>query len=310
MRLVALVIIVSLTIMAGGSLLETAAHSQVIDRSEPFREGLIQKRLQSQGQKRSVKKTDLVSRTFSYGSHSREAYDVYQPTKIIGNSSVIVMVHGGGWAFGDKASAGLVTNKAGHYLNQGKIFVSVNYPMVGDGHDPWKQAQSVAKAINHLRANLLSRGEVSHRIILIGHSAGAHLVSLIAAMPENFGLRGHIAGVVLLDSAGYNIPATMKSNPMQLYKNAFGADEKFWLKTSPIHNIGPNPIDMILICSSKRQRSVCDGARAFSNAILSKGAESTVMPVMMTHQQINEDLGLDNEMTNGVDRFIARRLKP
>lgn len=144
----------------------------------------------------------------------------------------------------------------------------------------------------------------------MGHSAGAHLISLIAAMPENFGLRGQIAGVVLLDSAGYNIPATMKSNPMKLYKNAFGADEEFWLKTSPIHNIGPNPIDMILICSSQRQSSVCDGARAFSDAILSKGAESTVMPVMMSHQQINEDLGLDNEMTIDIDEFIAKQLKP
>jgi len=130
---------------------------------------------------------------------------------------------------------------------------------------------------------------------------------LIAANPDRYKLKGQLAGAVLLDSAVYNVPAIMKSKPRPLYVNAFGQDQDFWLKTSPIHNLGQRPTDMILICSAQRETSVCQGAQEFVLTIANRGAYSDLVTVPLSHSKINTDLGLDNEMTRRVDQFIARQ---
>src|SRR5690242_9264726 len=73
-----------------------------------------------------------VLRDIAYGASPRQRLDVYAPGDAIPGKTampVIVMAHGGGWRFGDKASSGVVGAKAMHWLPRGFVLVSVNYRM-------------------------------------------------------------------------------------------------------------------------------------------------------------------------------------
>src|SRR3546814_18036265 len=90
------------------------------------------------------------------------------------------MVHGGFWALGDKASAGVAGAKMAHWVGRGMIFVSVNYRLLREA-DPVTQAADVGHALAAVQARAAGRGGDPARILLIGHSAGAHLVAFLAA---------------------------------------------------------------------------------------------------------------------------------
>lgn len=70
-------------------------------------------------------------RDVSYGSDPRQRFDVYLPAQPR-NAPIILVVHGGGWANGNKDNPGVVENKAAHWLPQGYVLVSTNYRMRPD----------------------------------------------------------------------------------------------------------------------------------------------------------------------------------
>ena len=65
------------------------------------------------------------------------------------------------------------------------------------------QTADVSSAIAWLRANAASQGLDPNRIVLMGHSAGAHLAALVGTNPHYLQAAGvplgAIRGVVLLD---------------------------------------------------------------------------------------------------------------
>ena len=73
------------------------------------------------------------------------------------------------------------------------------------------------------------------RVVLMGHSAGAHLVSLLSAAPSittNAGA-GSWLGTVVLDSAAYNVVDIMQQRHFSLYDDAFGSDPQLWRRRWP-----------------------------------------------------------------------------
>src|SRR3546814_12400720 len=90
------------------------------------------------------------------------------------------MVHGGGWWQGDKFDTPVVRNKVEAWVPTGAVFISVNYPLVPNA-DPLRQALSVAKALAYAQRNAAQWSADQDKFIVMGFSAGAHLVSLLAA---------------------------------------------------------------------------------------------------------------------------------
>jgi acetyl esterase/lipase len=78
----------------------------------------------------------------------RQTIDVYKPENA-NNSAIIVMIHGGGWTYGDKSLDRVVQNKLTYFGSKGFIFASVNYRMIPEAN-PFMQALDVAKAIAYL----------------------------------------------------------------------------------------------------------------------------------------------------------------
>ena len=89
---------------------------------------------------------------------------------------VIVYLHGGGWAFGDKSSE--IAQVRGRVDETGYALASVNYRLSNEGRFP-TQIIDCKAAVRWLRANAGRFGLDGRRIGVLGFSAGGHLAALL-----------------------------------------------------------------------------------------------------------------------------------
>lgn len=125
-----------------------------------------------------------------YGADPAQRMDVYVPTSpTTGTNSlvasavrapVIFMVHGGGWRHGDKAMGRVVQEKVNRWVPKGFILISINYRMLPDAPVA-VQERDVQAALMAAQQRAGTWGGDPNRFILMGHSAGAHLVALLNA---------------------------------------------------------------------------------------------------------------------------------
>ncbi len=238
-----------------------------------------------------------------YGSDPQQRLDVYLPKKPE-NSPVIFMVHGGAWMYGDKGSEKFIGHKTGRWLPKGYALVSINYRM-SRSPDPLQQADDAARALAYVQARCGEWGCDPARVLLLGHSAGAHLVSLLSAAPDIASAHGALPwlGTVSLDSAMMNVPGIMEKKHYRFYDRVFGKDRKFWEAASPYHRLEKAPRPMLLVCSANREES-CPQAESFARKAVSLGGRAEVLAVKMSHGALNADLGLPGEYTAGVEAFM------
>lgn len=114
-----------------------------------------------------------------YGAHRSQAFDVYARDEIL-NAPVIFMVHGGGWSKGDKSAESVVRNKVQRWVAAGFVFVSVNYRLVPEV-TPLEQLKDLQKALVTAQKSIRKFGGSPDDFLLMGHSAGAHLVALLSS---------------------------------------------------------------------------------------------------------------------------------
>ena len=246
----------------------------------------------------------------AYGADSAQTLEIYAPPHAQ-KAPIIVMVHGGGWRIGDKNVPGTVDNKLKYWLPKGFVLVSVDYRLLPQTTVDL-QARDVAAAIAYVEAHAGDWGADGHRLVLMGHSAGAHLVALLSADPAPVvAAGGHPwRGTIALDSAALDVAHIMDGKHPKLYDDAFGSDPAFWAKVSPTAQLKPGAIPMMLVCSLKRPDDSCGQSRAFAERLTSLGLEAPVVPQPLTHMEINNDLGLEGDYTSTVDAFISARLQP
>lgn len=236
----------------------------------------------------------------AYGSDPANRLDAYLPQHP--NGRVIVMVHGGGWRHGDKARSPVVDNKLAHWSARGDTFVSVGYRLLPQA-GPLEQAADVAAALAYVQRNARAWHADPTNVVLMGHSAGAHLVALLSADPALATGVAPWRGTVALDSAALDVPALMRQRHPKLYDDAFGSDPADWRAASPQQRLTAAAPPMLLVCSSQR-RDACPAARAFANAAHARGLRADVLPQARTHGRINAELGLPGAYTAAVDAFL------
>lgn len=246
-----------------------------------------------------------VLRDIAYGKDEAQKMDVYQPVAVKG-APVIFMVHGGGWRNGDKGLASVVRNKLAYWTPRGFIFISVNYRMLPDA-DPLTQADDVARALAVAQKRAAEWGGDPDKFILMGHSAGAHLVSLLNAAPERAGKQGARPwlGTVSLDTAGTNIVQVMERDHLRLYDDAFGKNRDYWESASPWHVLTAQAKPILLVCSTQRRDKPCEQMHEFAARAKRMGLRVEVLGQAKSHREINVDLGLPGAYTDAVERFMA-----
>lgn len=247
----------------------------------------------------------------AYGPDPNQRMDVYLPPPARRASGaaapMLVMVHGGAWMYGDKQHAARLDNKLAHWVAQrGWVLVSVAYRLVPQVAVA-EQARDVARAIAAAQAGAAQWGADPAQLLLMGHSAGAHLVVLLDADPvlaEGLGAR-RWRGAIALDSAALDVPALMQRRHLRFYDSAFGADPAAWRAVSPADALTAGAPPLLLVCSSRRRDDSCGQARRFAVRAGTLGVRAEVLPQDRTHQEVNADVGAAGAYTDAVDRFIA-----
>jgi acetyl esterase/lipase len=164
----------------------------------------------------------------------------------------------------------------------------------------------VARALALAQRRAAEWGGERRGFILLGHSAGAHLVALLAVAPSIARERGAQPwlGTVALDSAALDVVQIMQSRHLRLYDRAFGGDRAGWFVASPLQQLQAPAAPFLAVCSSRRADS-CPQAQAFVDRAVALGTRAQVLPEDLSHEQINEQLGADGDYTTQVERSCA-----
>jgi len=240
----------------------------------------------------------------SYGEDKKEKMDVYLPNNPH-NAPIIVMVHGGAWSKGDKKSDNVVENKMNRWREKGAIFVSVNYRLVPKVNT-LEQVKDIARALAYIQNHAVSWGGNPEQIVLMGHSAGAHLVSLLSAAPEKayaLGVKPWL-GTVSLDTATMDLVETMNRRHYPFYDDVFGENRDYWEQNSPLYQLERSAPPMLLVCSTLRDDKPCEHSISFMEKGRGLGIRMEMSEQPLTHAQINDDLGKNGSYTDRVESFM------
>jgi acetyl esterase/lipase len=228
--------------------------------------------------------------------------DIYTRARNGGSAlPVVVMVHGGGWQGGDKANAEIGPEKAEFIVPLGFVYVAVNYRLSPAVKHP-THVQDVARAINWVDEHIHRYGGDRQRIFLMGHSAGAHLAALVSTDESYLARWGKrlslVKGVILLDTAGYDIPRAIEQaegdRSVRMFEAAFGTDRKVWRDASPQFHIargkGIPPFLVAYSEDAKEYRE--DIALDFIRSLRDADVEVRGVPTRgKTHKEMKDDAG-------------------
>lgn len=247
-----------------------------------------------------------VLKDLAYGPDKKQRLDVHIPDGAT-NAPVIFMVHGGYWSRGDKNGEGIVRRKVDRWLPQGWIFVTANYRLA-PAADAMVQAKDVASALAYAQAQAPSWGGDPTKFVVMGHSSGGHLVSLLAVQPSlayELGAKPWL-GTVSLDSAAFDVLSIMRSTTHpKFFDRAFGADSALWTAASPWHQLSGESTPILAVCSTQRADRPCIQAHDFANRATAMQLRVEVLEQDMSHSKVNNRLGLPGQLTDTVEAFIT-----
>lgn len=253
-------------------------------------------------------------RTISYGSSKDQVYDVWRAVDGTGPAPLVVFVHGGGWTNGSKDSAS-GPYKSTHYPQQGYAYASINYRLVPDVTVE-DEARDVAAAVASLIGHADELGIDPGRVVIMGHSAGAHLVALVGTDESYLRSAGlterSLRGVVAIDGAAYDVPQQIAFGGVMhdRYLEAFGTDPARQTALSPTSQVAAPNAPAFLLPHVQRVDGVAQ-ADALAAALNAAGtpAETASFPGtgLAGHAEINRRLGDPTyEETAVVDAWLAR----
>lgn len=245
----------------------------------------------------------------------RRMLDLYLPAGETEARPLIVWIHGGAWAFGDKRGMHL---KPQMFTDQGYAFAAVNYRFVPKVTVA-DQATDVATAIAALHRHAKKFSIDPKKTFVMGHSAGAHLAALVCTDGRYLKSQGldlkTIAGCVPVDTAAYNVPEQLKvarGIGVKMYERAFTKDEKKQKHYSPINHIAKGkdiPAFLIFyVASRKDSRSQ---SAAFGKALDAAGFKGWLFGAQdKDHGSINREIGkAGDDVTRNLLSFVSGQLK-
>lgn len=246
-----------------------------------------------------------IEKDIAYAPAPANRMDVYRAGKpAAALAPVIFVVHGGAWLAGDKAHRHEVQNKVAVWVPQGYVVISTNYRLSPEAN-PLEQARDVARALAFAQSNAASWGADPGKFVLIGHSSGAHLITLLTADPEmaiRLGAKMWL-GAVALDSAGFNLVTTLQNPPYDFYRAVFRTDRQLWRDASPTLRLQKTSIPALLVCST-RWGDRCAGAREYAAKAAILGNPVSLLPVGFTHGNVNNLLGIAEGYTRRIEGFL------
>ena len=255
--------------------------------------------------------------TLAYGADPMQTLALWPATGLAAGAKapLVLFVHGGGWSRGSGESA-TGRWKESHFPATGVAFATIDYRLV-----PAARVEDEAADVAHALAKVIAEadrlGIDRHRIVLMGHSAGAHLVALVGTDERYLREAGlsfaDVAGVVAIDGAAYDVPAQLRDGPpimRRLYNQAFGDDPARQAELSPTLQAGaPNAARFLLLHVQRPDGIRQSEALAKSLTAAGSAVEVDSFPGegLRGHVEINRRLGEPGyEATAKVDDWLKR----
>ena len=176
----------------------------------------------------------------AYGAGDRHGIDVYAPDGAE-QAPVVVFLYGGSWVGGDR----------GMYRFLGASLAAAGVVCMVPDYRVWPEVgfpgfvQDAAQAVAWARRNAAAHGGAADRLVLIGHSAGAHIATLLA-LDDNYlaaeGLRPATAVRGVVGLAGPYDFLPLRSPTLQ----AIFGPESGWAETQPVNHVAPGAPPMLL----------------------------------------------------------------
>lgn len=253
------------------------------------------------------------NQTIAYGPDSLQALDLWVPQGAT-KAPLVLFVHGGGWSRGSKNNA---TGRAlpSHMLQQGYAFASIDYRLV-PRNSVEEQASDVAAALAAVLKRADQLGIDRSRVVLTGHSAGAHLVALVGTDERYLKSAGlsfrDIRGVMPNDGAGYDVAPQMAAPGRlgNMFTAAFGTDPARQKALSPtLQSAAPNAPAFLLL-HVERPDAVRQ-SEALAAALRQAGTAVEVASFpgkgLRGHMEINRRLGApDYAATVVMDNWLKK----
>ena len=160
----------------------------------------------------------------SYGPGSRHKLDVYRPREPDAAGTVVVFLYGGAWKSGARGDYRFAAEA---FASRGYVTVVPDYRLYPEVRFP-VFVEDAARALGWVRDNIAEHGGDPGRIVLVGHSAGAHSAALLALDRRYLDaagvLRGAILGVVGL-AGPYGFDPTTYPTTKKIFATAVRAED-------------------------------------------------------------------------------------
>ena len=213
---------------------------------------------------------------------------------------VVVFVHGGGWAWGDRTQR---FGGADIYRNIGRFLASrgigaavIGYRLVWTVE--WRdQLADVGRAVAWVQTHIAERGGRSDRVFLMGHSAGAQLAARVATDPRwltdaGGDVRG-ICGVAAISGAGYDLgdrdSYLLGFNPLYFAERFGGSrlDGSWWHDASVWPWLDAADPPFLVVYASGEHRGLQRQSRLLHEKLTAAGVSSTLTTVKgSSHERI------------------------
>lgn len=230
---------------------------------------------------------------------------------------VVIYIHGGGFAVGDKANK--LTNKTNLFSSLDYIFVSINYRLSPEVYstDPNRvmypiHNTDVADAVKWIYDNIADYGGDRQKMALLGHSAGAQLAALTGTSNRFLPGRGlalnTLKGVACIDTEGYDVVARCTENN-EVYLNAFGQTNTYWVEASPVNNLFATTQYPAFFIAKRGSNARIGYADVFISKLRDVGvAVSELTANQYDHEGINDAIGAPGEtvVTEPLKAFFSR----
>lgn len=228
-----------------------------------------------------------VASDVRYGTTSEESLDLLVPTSRGGPRPVIMYIHGGGWAEGDKRCARGI---AAHLAERGFVVANVNYRLADPAvpSSAWPaQLQDVQLAVRTLRARSAELGLDPSRICAMGDSAGGHLAAMLGVLPgtqrgdRSAILPQHASSVAcVIDLYGPTNLAEFFANlpPPALFGGQTAAQAPgLYAEASPLSHISASAAPMLLAHGLQDTVVPPSHSRALANELRARGAQARLI---------------------------------
>jgi acetyl esterase/lipase len=245
-----------------------------------------------------------------------QSLDLYQPTRTAGcaPTPVLIWVHGGGWQTGDKANQ--MRDKISWATGRSWLLVSVNYRlsppapsslgalMPGRVMYPTHN-DDVTAAVQWVRAHAAEYGGDPNNLSLLGHSAGAGIVSQIATNPRF--ATSPVRCAAVLDTEAYDIAESAGGGDAQgvLYQNAFGSDPAVWREASAMTHVRAGLPGFFVVTRGAPAR--VSMSRRFVAALSAAGVRNQlVLAQGYDHEGVNDAVGATSDavITPALNAFL------